>query len=550
MAERSSHRLRRQSQRKRLKLLYGHDAQIDMNLPLFLLTLESTYCPSSIRQSAGSAYACAETMRALALDHALQCFVQEAPVPTLPALSPRGLRNIENGRRKLSKEDVKGMLTAIYLVLRRYNAHETISKISSSLQTSLWSDDFVPSAFWVRDLVNLDPRIPGPHDSASCSYNGPMQWAESGLRGYFRQKDGSLSPLHDFMEDVLYVPKPRHCFLHVPSSTPVHLFCLSDGHGGRFAAEWFVKRLPGCVLEFLNGKKSWVVEDSGLLKDGITRIFKELDDAFCAMREEQYYRAYKRRTAGLIIDQELWDDGCTLALVIVFDRKWILTAHCGDSRIVIGNGQDSSEEGRTLTCCLRTWDHAVSHPRKARFIKKAGGVFREFTGTGPIITRALPFDVDSSVPFLANARVCRPPGYTSPFGMRLKNLGMGDAMGDVTMKVEPRLFEGLPDVEIMELDSAHSYAVIMASDGLWSYMREDQAEGGNIQRLLREFSIRYGAAGQATFPAEHLLQELSDDLCLRHTGPLSSLFSSAPGGTHDDVSVIVVDIPVFNTPIV
>ncbi|KAI8917734.1 phosphatase 2C-like domain-containing protein [Powellomyces hirtus] len=524
----------------------------------------------------------------------MSAFVHGTPasVTTFNSSSRSSSRSSSN---KAVYSDVEWKLKQIYHWCRSHEALGTIERISEALdaldadpsKSSNTSTLSSASAFW-RHLRRLDPRITAspptttttssPHEDTTTT-----TWAFVGRRGWWASTStpphGLPKPLHEDLEDVLYTPRAQHA-LTTRCGLPVRIFCLADGHGGRGAAEWFVGRVPGAVEAVLASRAKWDLEareDCEGLKRAVRDIYTSLDDEFCRLRGEEY-SAIVAGGSGT-----LRDDGCTLNLVVVINNRFLLSAHVGDSRTLVGKITHAR-----IDLVHATTDHTPADLPRAAHIVANGGVLR-FSKQDPPITLN---GSDTPHHDLASARVFRPPGFVNPYGFAVKNLGMADAMGDVVFKVEPRLFWARPDVEVLDMEGGE-YLVVVASDGVFGALREDleeedddtDGEDGDCKREEREetdhatvqntrvldswtrmtnlttsrsdtttnnidehdndMAHMPALSSNPATPLADSLKQYAQALCDRHTGttPVSNLFADIRRRTLcDDVAVIVVHV--------
>ncbi|KAJ3280796.1 hypothetical protein HK104_000398 [Borealophlyctis nickersoniae] len=526
---------------------------------------------------------CVEDLKSLGLESVLDILKNEIALIT-PRLLTTDVESIVVGAidakpTGASGLHVNGTLARCYQALRRFEAFSTILKVEEVL--SLWHDQGGAGAelndVW-KTMRENDARLFVADDLNRTvmghvgTLDGRMRWAGAGVKGWFDEDDAGRRPLHSEMEDTFYMPRSSHCFLHTPTNIPIHIFCLADGHGGRNAAKWFVQQIPSHIITIFNGRPSWDLEkqaDESALTDAIMHVFSSLDAEFCDMRRREYLAFSAREPTdrtmpGMSTRASLPpDDGCTLNVVIIFGGRYLISAHVGDTRTVVGQTSPLSNHTSLpsnawagspcpYTLAFATTDHSPAHPTKALRIHRAGGIFRE-SKTSPEIPISHPSPSsqphssaksdalsEATLLSLTNARVFRPPGFINPYGVATKHMSLSDAMGDVVMKVEPRLFDAKPDVTILPLDETRSYVVVLASDGVWSCMEGCGGAEGECSKIVQAFrrgtvGVVGGAWGGV---GDGELMGFADALCARAEGPLSDLFGER--GMWDDVSVVVV----------
>ncbi|KAJ3029632.1 hypothetical protein HK097_005742, partial [Rhizophlyctis rosea] len=451
---------------------------------------------------------CTHYLRKLGLEEVVEVWVDEIFEKGNGAVLGGILREEVEGDRKEGteiyperiwpedKEEAKRMLTKCYRSMRILECTRALRCVERVLAG--WNEDSSEGALGVwEELCRRDPRVFADDDYLSgegqevLGGGRPVTWAAAGVRGWTDGAEGQRNALHPDLEDVLYIPTQHNPYLHTVGDASFRIFALADGHGGRGAAEWFIKRVPLQVKEVLSSQSAWNLDNEverNRLSDELKKAFLALDTEFCDMRKADYeaYKSSKRspNADAPAVTTAPDDDGCTLNVVLLSD-DWFISAHVGDSRTVLAK-LDSTTNGSSYSVEFATVDHSPSHPEKALAVHNAGGVFRE-TRTSPIIPITVEAsDADSksqkkvtrlsyqTIRALESARVFRPPQFFHPYGLPIKNMSLSDAMGDLTMKFPPALFSGLPDVEFIKLDPSADYVILVASDGVWTYMKEEK----------------------------------------------------------------------------
>ncbi|KAJ3039621.1 hypothetical protein HDV00_012079 [Rhizophlyctis rosea] len=469
-------------------------------------------------------------------------------------------------------------LAKCYRSIRRLECVHTLQFIGTILESWTARPFSIARDVWNNKLRNADPRVfltedrqTGNEGDGGVSGGRRIRWAAAGAAGWTENGNGGREPLHPYVEDVFYIPLQRRVLIHRDSKSPIPIFALADGHGGRYAAEWFIKRLPARVKELLVNHKEWNFDDESHRRDlsaALQDTFIQMDREFCNNRKAEYEAFQQRKTSpnskfNTSNSTTPWDDGCTLNLVVIMDG-WFISAHVGDSRTVLGQARQAEavEDERNILndvydMKFATTDHSPAHPERALAIHKAGGVFKEWKNTPPIpITFTSPDSTAKdeepklsyeTIRALESARVFRPTTFVHPYGLPVKNLSLSDAMGDVTMKFPPALFSGKPDVEIVKFDPDERYVVLMASDGIWTYLKEDNGSYAECMSVLEAVGERHVWEASVSDGREDLwgagdrtLQKLAASICARREGPFRDMFFEAE--MWDDVSVIVVEI--------
>ncbi|KAI8825927.1 phosphatase 2C-like domain-containing protein [Fimicolochytrium jonesii] len=549
--------------------------------------------PGGLRVN-GELALCAQNMRALGLTRVVERFADEvARYLELPdELKPLVL---DFGRvtEPPSKDAVErtSALRAVYQCLRSYEAFNTIDIISKTFETlDQLGDRLKETKETWQSLRDTDWRTFVPEDlDSSCILHSSshettarrIQWASAGRLGWWDDEDGNPNSLHDDLEDVVYMPRSIRAFRHKHTGQYIRIFCVADGHGGRCAAAWFAERVPGVVMGVCDSRTCWDLSqpaDEQYLREQLTNAIMGLDDAFCEIRKQEYMHAQTLVNRGNGTDLQISDDGCTLSVLILFADSHLVTAHVGDSRIVIA--KESTSDDAPCTLIHTTMDHSVSHPIRAQYIAQQGGVFRiskrhpevKLPASSLVPANQPPSSVPlSHIDALATARVFRPQSFINPYGFPIKHMGMGDAMGDVVMKVEPRLFMGRADVDVVRLDPGCGYVVVMATDGLWAVLGDaagakaasvDVRTEAQTRRVVEEWP-RFAEGREAASAMRALkddqmgavgckdavaVKSFAQALCDRHQGPLKALFidedskNSSTRKLWDDIAVVVISI--------
>lgn len=219
------------------------------------------------------------------------------------------------------------------------------------------------------------------------------------------------------MEDQYIIDQ----FMELPDHLIVAVF---DGHSGTFAAEYSSMNLKSKIEE----STAWQAyakmspkdrkKNSTKVGEALLQAYLQLDDSLRSLRAD-----------GLMED----DSGCT-AVCCIISPSHVVCANVGDSRAVIG----SKDKSISLTD-----DHKPENPEECARIEAAGG-------------------------FVADNRV-------------VGELAMSRAIGDFRYKGNPNLsFEKqlvipVPDISVHERDLENDYVMVVACDGVWDAMSNDEA---------------------------------------------------------------------------
>ncbi|KAI8852782.1 hypothetical protein BC829DRAFT_440400 [Chytridium lagenaria] len=195
------------------------------------------------------------------------------------------------------------------------------------------------------------------------------------------------------------------------------------------------------------------------------------------------------------------DDGCTLALVCVLPGAvGYVVVHVGDSRVVVADAASGTMKTDGVEMGMNGGhgdeDEWGGHGMKMNGARRHGTTMQCITqgfkdptcrrvSTHTNIPPITDLRVEEGViPALIGARLFRREGVE--WEGIVKSLGMVDALGDVVMKLEPRVFEGMVDVEVLENDGMDG-VVVLASDGVWGCCGEGRLlEGGEEVREVLE----------------------------------------------------------------
>ncbi|KAJ3341545.1 hypothetical protein HDU93_004705 [Gonapodya sp. JEL0774] len=322
-------------------------------------------------------------------------------------------------------------------------------------------------------------------------------------------------PSHSTCEDVYSV---RSSIIHRVSGTLYHLITLADGHGGNRCAQFVCRRFPERVergLSTLDG-----LEDREKVTEVIRTALKETDVEYLREQRERFLD-WRRR--GGKEDERPADDGCTVAanLIVIsstsWDKNgdWMACVTLGDTRTVLLASKPRSRTRFEVSFVSEDMD--PGHPVKAwQIVEENGGAEISWTsggknggkevvrkgedvrepGTRVVGGAGRAFAAtQGGVPVyrhyekLRSGRVQRPPGFAHPdiaeLGLKAdQNLNLADAMGNLVLKLEPRVFRVDPDVTWSHLDGRKRYLVVMATDGLWDAMERDVCKADEQARVV------------------------------------------------------------------
>lgn len=233
-----------------------------------------------------------------------------------------------------------------------------------------------------------------------------------------------------------------------PEGISIAGFCVLDGHSGSLCVDQMVERLPANLQKCLSAKPSLSEE---LLAQAVHEACILTDDEFL-------HRARQHEVL----------DGSTMILGLVYpegNRSRLLIANVGDSRAVLCRGGAVGTDGEPRLQAIRlSDDHKPGRPDEQRRVENMGGVV-DLQGVWRVFT----------------------PGPTT-FGGRLIQrwgLAVSRAFGDLLLKEPERygcpsvapggLVNGIPEIRVVDLDPAEDRFVIIACDGIWDVLSDDDA---------------------------------------------------------------------------
>ncbi|KXS22222.1 protein serine/threonine phosphatase 2C [Gonapodya prolifera JEL478] len=322
---------------------------------------------------------------------------------------------------------------------------------------------------------------------------------------------------HPTCEDIYSVHTP---VTHGPSGTTYHIFVLADGHGGPRCAMFASTKLPELIKEVFGTMAN--LTDRVAVGDILKRVVKETDEIY--LREQRERFSEWKRQGGKDSDRPA-DDGCTIAVNVVVmgsadghrerDEDWVATVTLGDTRTAV---LASKPRSRTrFEVAFVSEDMDPGHPVKAwqivgegkgsgeilwasagkhgaREVARAGEDVREpgtrmvgsgKSATGASTSRATYRHYEK----LRAGRVQRPAGFRHPDVAELglkpdQNVNLSDCLGNLVLKLEPRVFRVEADVRWTRLDRTRRYLIVMATDGLWDAMERDVCRAEEQARVV------------------------------------------------------------------
>lgn len=254
------------------------------------------------------------------------------------------------------------------------------------------------------------------------------------------------------------VQEDRHVLdieLRSPEGHAVVGFCVLDGHCGGRCVEHLAERLPAQLQARLAAQPS-------LSEEHLRRAVAEA----CALADGEFLARARQ--------QEMMD-GSTMLLGLLFPDPEgaargrpagscrLLVANVGDSRAVLCRAATGSKAGQ-LEASRLSDDHKPNRPDEQRRIEARGGV----------------------VDFYGVMRVFLPTQVS--FGGRVIprwGLAVSRSFGDLLLKEPERygcvqvapggLVTAEPEQQVIDIEPATDRFVILASDGVWDVLRDEDA---------------------------------------------------------------------------
>lgn len=239
--------------------------------------------------------------------------------------------------------------------------------------------------------------------------------------------------------------------LEAPGGQRIIGFCVLDGHSGSLCVDALMDWLPRNLQKCLAAKPSLTEET---LRQAVTEACVLTDDEFLAKAREREVL-----------------DGSTMIICLIYQDEGrlaadgtrgrgpcrLLLANLGDSRAVLCRSQ-----GGRLSAVRLTDDHKPGRADERRRIEAKGGVV-DMQGVWRVFT----------------------PGPAN-FGGRsvLWGLAVSRAFGDLLMKEPQRygcatatgeLVSAVPEIHTYELHPTEDRFVVLACDGIWDVLADDDA---------------------------------------------------------------------------
>jgi serine/threonine protein phosphatase PrpC len=243
--------------------------------------------------------------------------------------------------------------------------------------------------------------------------------------------------------------------MHPDPSTNTLILCVLDGHGehGDNVAKEFEAHLAGLMVQH----PSWKANVKIAAQSAIDEIEKKL-------------------LSNFRIDTEF--SGTTLSMAIIRGNR-ITGVNIGDSRVIIG--KDAGDGSGKLVAEEFTHDHKPDTPKEKERILKAGG-------------RVFAVEYDDGID--------GPPRVWLGH-MDVPGLAMSRSLGDGVAHTAGVSSE--PEFTERDLDPAVDKCVVVASDGLWEFVSNQETIDmvqdastpfGSVEKLVKEANDRWEAEEQ------------------------------------------------------
>ncbi|ORX45956.1 protein serine/threonine phosphatase 2C [Piromyces finnis] len=342
-------------------------------------------------------------------------------------------------------------------------------------------------------------------------YNRDIKWSVATERGYEKGPNNSRKPIHNYMEDFHFPTlddKNAAVHTHPVSGLPVYIWLLADGHGGHEAPQFFIKEMRTAMEDVVNFHDwNWEKkEECQLFERFIKDKYKEVDKKFCDMKTEQF----KTWKAGDFKGEKPLDDGCTFIVNIIYKNMHI-NCNVGDSRTVLGKRENIkrtifSHRENVWSQVFGSRDHAPELSDMAYHISQNGGIFLNQNGSKRIHGSIVSPQKRGTKPYsdLVGTRIYRAvnDNITDIGISNMRTLNMGATMGDLLFKIEPAVLSNEPDVTFNKLNANKDYLLVIASDGVWDYLKYDYSATQMNNNLLEFLGLSMSAWCQKKKAAE------------------------------------------------
>ncbi|KAG4102665.1 protein serine/threonine phosphatase 2C [Neocallimastix lanati (nom. inval.)] len=342
-------------------------------------------------------------------------------------------------------------------------------------------------------------------------YNRDIKWSVASERGYEKGPNQTRNPIHNYMEDFHFPTldnRKAAVHTHPVSGLPAYIWLLADGHGGHEAPQFFIKEMRMAIEDVVDFHDwNWEKrEECQLFERFIKDKYKEVDKKFCDMRTEEF-KAWK--ASGYRGEKPL-DDGCTFIVNIIYKNMHI-NCNVGDSRTVLGRRENIkrsffSHRESVWSQVFGSRDHSPELSDMAYHISQNGGIFLNQNGSKRIHGAIVSPAKRGTKPYsdLVGTRIYRAVNQgISEIGIsNMRTLNMGATMGDLLFKIEPAVLINEPDVTFNKLNANKDYLLVIATDGVWDYLKYDYSTTQMNNNLLEFIGLSMSAWCQKKRAAE------------------------------------------------
>jgi len=361
----------------------------------------------------------------------------------------------------------------------------------------------------LKKKITNDTNVSKKNDLGQ--YNRDIKWSVATERGYEKGPNKSRKPIHNYMEDFHFPTiddKNAAVHTHPVSGLPVYVWLLADGHGGHEAPQFFIKEMRMAMEDVVDFHDwNWdKKEEIQLFERFVKDKYKEVDKKFCEMKTEQF----KKWKAGGFKGDKPLDDGCTFIVNIIYKNMHI-NCNVGDSRTVLGRRENIkrslfSHRENVWSQVFGSRDHAPELSDMAYHISQNGGIFLNQNGSKRIHGAIVSPQKRGTKPYsdLVGTRIYRAANdRINEIGIsNMRTLNMGATMGDLLFKIEPAVLCNEPDVTFNKLNANKDYLLVIATDGVWDYLKYDYSATQMNNNLLEFLGLSMSAWCQKKRAAE------------------------------------------------
>ena len=368
---------------------------------------------------------------------------------------------------------------------------------------------------FLRDQMKSERKIDpvGPFAPTDLAGTTPLGWAALGSKGnvspflkssLFKPGDSSVLPLTPHneragkspwrapgggdRENILYAFSEAKCYKETMEdrlsvSVPVsgrpawNFFCVLDGHGGSFAAQYLVSSLPKILSEeaaILARQLRSPFAPGGIVADMDTtpNILKDILLKTCKRAEEDLMALPRMKVNVNQFDKmECFDSSGSTALLCLISAQFISVGNIGDSRAIL------AKLPVNITCeQSKVTDPFILPSPRSPF------KFNAIEGGEPdLITTVMSYDhkftneTEKTRALKAGAILSEDFRRVSSQQFPKDSLAMSRSFGDYflkqnkTVSFEEQAVIAIPDVITIERSNEDAF-IIMACDGIWDVM--------------------------------------------------------------------------------